>query len=489
MDTNNIIKILHEVPREIINDVYISNIKRVLIEEIEKHDLSSKEETPFLAILRQGIYLSNYVEFVKFVKNYKLPAYDNNDTLSKTYRGILNYGYYGGLNTIYGRFFLNQKLYSKKEYDVMFPFEGPYEDEDAAEKLRELGVNDNDNIDQYFKDMSNELTVQSCFISYVKCKIKNDGIVKLSPPISYYNGKFYENYYFIYYIPPVDLIEEYDKYIITKLLPEDEKEFNVPLYSKEFKNKYTYSYIGEQGEYTSVLKIKKKHLEKLASLYDKQVPFEVLIRNTEFLKRVYCMIARYETIYGNMSGYQGAVPSNVFRELSGIIKIDTECFASPLNNHFDNYYSAYYDTDKYFKSKGSFFHNFNPVNGGYYEFNPPFILQIIDEAVDILFKNLDTCKYPLLILVVLPHWDDAEYDSKLKNNKYTRGYNVLKNKEHKYIDGMQHRAKRVHFDANADSIWYLLANDDAYEELVSRRPRWKNDIITTFYSKSKYFIR
>jgi len=52
---------------------------------------------------------------------------------------------------------------------------------------------------------------------------------------------------------------------------------------------------------------------------------------------------------------QAALPSKVFSKSSQIFNIKQEMFASPFNYYFNSYCSAFYDTDYYFGSMGSFF--------------------------------------------------------------------------------------------------------------------------------------
>ena len=85
---------------------------------------------------------------------------------------------------------------------------------------------------------------------------------------------------------------------------------------------------------------------------------------------------------------QAALPSKVFSKLSQIFNIKKEMFASPFNCYFNSYCSAFYDTDYYFGSMGSFF-NFEPNENGFFQCNPPFTEQVIERLADRLQYLLD----------------------------------------------------------------------------------------------------
>lgn len=49
------------------------------------------------------------------------------------------------------------------------------------------------------------------------------------------------------------------------------------------------------------------------------------------LRRLFCVLSRYETLSATSDGYQMAFPASGFRLLRHLVSIDCECFASPLN--------------------------------------------------------------------------------------------------------------------------------------------------------------
>ena len=75
-----------------------------------------------------------------------------------------------------------------------------------------------------------------------------------------------------------------------------------------------------------------------------------LKEDTEFLRRLWTMCARYDTISG--AGYQAALPEEGFAMLKRHWGVEHECYASPLNHCLESFGSAFIETDRFFGSKG-----------------------------------------------------------------------------------------------------------------------------------------
>lgn len=75
-----------------------------------------------------------------------------------------------------------------------------------------------------------------------------------------------------------------------------------------------------------------------------------LVQDQLFLRRLWSMLARYDTISG--SGYQAALPEDSFGVLRDYWGVTHECYASPLNHCLDSFGSAFIETDRFFGSKG-----------------------------------------------------------------------------------------------------------------------------------------
>ena len=68
---------------------------------------------------------------------------------------------------------------------------------------------------------------------------------------------------------------------------------------------------------------------------------------------IWTIIYRYQLL-GSNNNQLGVLP-NVLMKMKKDFDLNFECFASAINSTFDSYCSIYYDMEKYFGSKGSFF--------------------------------------------------------------------------------------------------------------------------------------
>ena len=103
--------------------------------------------------------------------------------------------------------------------------------------------------------------------------------------------------------------------------------------------------------------------------------------------------------------HQAAIPTGVFKVMEQEFQVSHECFASPFNHTLPSFGSAFYDTDRFFGSRGSFFSAVNPsvegaaasgaaqpgshihqlMQGGSFQANPPFVeesMQLMSETID-----------------------------------------------------------------------------------------------------------
>eukprot|EP00606_Chrysophyceae_sp_TOSAG23-5_P000708 GSChrysophyteH2.ASY1.ANO1.48.1 assembled CDS len=119
---------------------------------------------------------------------------------------------------------------------------------------------------------------------------------------------------------------------------------------------------GKRAKGRELLKLNPSHLDKLRAQYERASgrSLDTPEDEQEFLNRVFCLLARYQTIQGH--GFQAAVAELAFGVLHKDLGVDLEVFASPLNSTFAYHCSAYPDTDSVFGSIGSFF-DMNPVSG------------------------------------------------------------------------------------------------------------------------------
>jgi len=93
----------------------------------------------------------------------------------------------------------------------------------------------------------------------------------------------------------------------------------------------------------------------------------------------------------------------LFKFIKKTFNVDFECFGSCFNTVCENYCSLFYDLEKHFGSKGSFFDY--QLNNGFYELNPPFITTIIELSIEKILHNLEKSNTQLSFFMTLPVWD------------------------------------------------------------------------------------
>ena len=156
-----------------------------------------------------------------------------------------------------------------------------------------------------------------------------------------------------------------------------------------------------------------------------------------FNQRLFCLLMRYETVGGSM--YQCSITPKTFAALQTQFKVTKECMASPFNHNADIYWSAFQDTDCYFKSQGSFFASLESplvTEGGSFMANPPFVEEILHLLTQHIQKILEF-QVPVSFICLYPTWpDDNSYNS-MKISPYCKKCVVLEPHHHAYIDGKQ----------------------------------------------------
>lgn len=183
----------------------------------------------------------------------------------------------------------------------------------------------------------------------------------------------------------------------------------------------------------------------------------------DFLKHLYCCLARYETIKG--AGYQCAVPPAAFdaahEELG--LGMTIECFASPFNCRYRQYCSAFPDVEESFGSLGSFFDDssFFPSHGSF-EANPPFVPETMYAMNAKLERMLKHPKATALsFLVIVPVWGTSGtgYAQELEDSTYCIAKTRVLAADHSFCDGSQHKAMKQELRPSSwDTGVYLLQN-------------------------------
>jgi hypothetical protein len=135
---------------------------------------------------------------------------------------------------------------------------------------------------------------------------------------------------------------------------------------------------------------------------------------------IFILLLRYQLL-GSNNNQLSILPNNI-NNMKKDFNLGFELFGSSINCILDNYCSIYYDIEKYFGSKGSFF-NLIPLQGTY-TFNPPYQDYIITKGINHLLEFLEYGK-KLCFILTIPIWDNYGKNIMEKNNK-SNNNNVLK---------------------------------------------------------------
>jgi len=198
------------------------------------------------------------------------------------------------------------------------------------------------------------------------------------------------------------------------------------------------------------LKLNKTHYDKLFAAYSADG------NQTSFGEHLFAMLCRYSALHGH--GYQAAVDERTFASLERHLGVSMELFASPLNNYFPQFCSAFEDTDSFFGSKGCFF-QFFPSTGSF-QANPPFVPETMDAMVKHIHNLLDNkTNGALSFTIFVPHWDEIKAVKALKKSSYlANSINVVAN-EHGYIDGAAHQSSSRYRFSSFDTYVAVLQNE------------------------------
>ena len=123
------------------------------------------------------------------------------------------------------------------------------------------------------------------------------------------------------------------------------------------------------------------------------------------------LVLRYQCMGGFSDNFHGSVPSSWGTVLGKF----TECFASPFNHKFENYYSMF-EQDRVFGSRGNFFRMIEQNGGvippGGYEINPPWMNAMYERLAEIIEESLLKGNRMQLIIVG-PNWTDTRWIPRL----------------------------------------------------------------------------
>lgn len=207
-------------------------------------------------------------------------------------------------------------------------------------------------------------------------------------------------------------------------------------------------------------KITKKYYNKLKKLFI----YKSMSQNV-FRQRVFSLLRRLKTM--DLKEYRKRIPYKLFDYLKSTIGIQHECFATPLNCYLDSYSSLWYDSDKWFGSKGNFFSikEYFPDGGSFQVFPPStmlFVLIVSEYILDWVTKE----KYKPLSFVFFMTKDKkyGVYDKLLKN-KFTRLFIDINIIAHQYsFDFVYNMNLTEHKPNPTETTIVIIQNDIGHKK-------------------------
>lgn len=220
------------------------------------------------------------------------------------------------------------------------------------------------------------------------------------------------------------------------------------------------------------ISIKKEMIDKLKKYY----------KGSNFLVDAFVMLFRYQTL-GKLGKdtMQLSLPDNYHEKLASE-HYNVECFASPINRHFDKFFSAFPDTDSCFGSLGSFFDNgYEVLSSDNYSgsCDCPYQIHAIEKCVDLIHDLLKNSKFTHRFKFALPLWKDADFYHKLKDSEFMKTFEEIDQ------DKLQYKLHKVGKDDEpifpCASLISVQSNDENYHEEPDEKK--DNSIITNVRHK------
>jgi SAM-dependent methyltransferase len=359
------------------------------------------EDTPFIAAKRQELIINIRTEFAKFVEN---SGTMNGKT--KTAKAVLRQGHFIGLAGVYGRWVFNQKRNEGVGRDPLLPIFSP-DLKHLPQEMVDAGLDR-----QVGKDASLLLS------KHAKAAVQE----------------------------------------LTDLASDEEQSKD-----RYWGNNLLKNCVADEGTHVALnvantsLRITKRHYQKLEQMYRRDAQNSV----SKSIRRIFCVLQRYESLSGDSAGFQMALTEDVFDKLHNLFGVTHECFASPLNCYFPNFCSLFYDTDRFFGSKGSFF-DFHPTEGSF-EANPPFVDETMTENVKHIISLLEKSQKPLSFVIIVPGWDDDDCQSYqiTTGSKYLRAFLTWDKMSHQYKSGVQYKMddSTRYKDSRVNTFVFIMQND------------------------------
>lgn len=179
---------------------------------------------------------------------------------------------------------------------------------------------------------------------------------------------------------------------------------------------------------------------------------------------------------------QWSLPNNIFGYMDEI-GLSGELFASPMNNHHQRYYSLFH-ADRFFGSHGPFINLINNQhiieNGGLYEINPPFIEEVFNQSLIVIFDVLDRSKSSLGFIYIMPVWENFEAYENITRSQYYINHITIDKYKHTYYQYCNNKNIMATFDTNI-----VIIGNSKFNNLFD-----VNKILNTFKSMyGKYWLK
>jgi len=246
-----------------------------------------------------------------------------------------------------------------------------------------------------------------------------------------YNDTFQKDIYLfdpLYNLPTDDEINNlYDDFKYT--LDIDVSNLNIDIKNKfndimnKLKNynnnniKYKYEYLEDEKKY--IYKIE-NYTNIFATMnnnnqdYDYELDVKIFNKlekeysGDDIHKHILMGLIRYDTLD---SGAEQYVVDLKYKKQLKKYGMNFECFGSMFNHYYDNYCSMFYDIEKYFNSKGSFFGI--SINSGMFMANPPYDNNLLDK----MYNHIKKFHKKALFIMSIPQWDDYPLEYLIDNDK------------------------------------------------------------------------
>ena len=210
------------------------------------------------------------------------------------------------------------------------------------------------------------------------------------------------------------------------------------------------------------------HLIKMYNLtnyqnFESNIPLDNL-----FNDRVFILYYRYFA-FDNGNNQSSILPS--FKKLlKKYLNIKIELFGSAINTS-NRFGSLFYDIEKYFGSMGDFF-QMNIIKG-YYELNPPYEDNIINNVFLKLSNSLTNNKNPLLFFLILPKRDYQQFTNFKILSPWIKRMELIPKEKFPFLR-YDRKLLKSKVDPIVDVIFIIVHNefiDDFYKMIIKN---WDN---------------